>query len=52
VTGLLGSIFDFGSVYIQTAAAQPEFVFEFVPRPREVQDTLLDLLELKQEGTI
>lgn len=52
VTGILGSLFDFGSVYLQTAASVPEFQFENIPRPRDVQDTLLDLLEMKQKGTI
>lgn len=50
--GIFSSIFDYGNVYIQTAGAQREFVFDNVPRPRDVQDTLLDLLELKQEGKI
>ncbi len=48
--GVWAAIFDFGSVYIQTAAEQREFTFENVPRPRDVQDTLNDLLELKQNA--
>lgn len=52
VGGILGSMFDFGSVYLQTAATIPEFEFENVPRPRDVQDTILDLLEMKQKGDI
>lgn len=52
VAGFLGSIFDFGNVYIQTAGTNPEFVFENVPKPRIVQDTIQDLLEMKQEGTL
>lgn len=52
VGGILGSLFDFGSVYLQTAASVPEFEFENIPRPRDVQDTLLDLLEMKQKGEI
>jgi hypothetical protein len=50
--GVFSSIFDYGNVYIQTAGAKPEIVFDSVPRPRDVQDTLSDLLELKQEGKI
>lgn len=50
--GIFSSIFDYGNVYIQTAGAKPEIVFDSVPRPRDVQDTLSDLLELKQEGKI
>lgn len=52
VAGLLGSIFDFGTVYLQTAATIPEFEFVNIPQPRDVQDTILDLLELKQKGEI
>ncbi len=50
--GILSSIFDYGDVYIQTAATKPEFDFIGVPKPREIQDTLLDLLEMKQKGMI
>lgn len=50
--GAIGSIFDVGSVYIQTAGAQNEIEFSNVPRPRDIQDILFDLLELKQKGEI
>ncbi len=50
--GVIGSIFDVGSVYIQTAGAQNEIEFLNVPRPRDIQDILVDLLELKQKGEI
>ena len=50
--GVVGSIFDVGSVYIQTAGAQNEIEFSNVPRPREIHDILFDLLELKQKGEI
>lgn len=52
VAGIWGSIFDYGTVYIQTAGSKPEFEFINIPRPRDVQDTLLDLLEMKQKGQI
>ncbi|HNZ70531.1 MAG TPA: PH domain-containing protein [Candidatus Dojkabacteria bacterium] len=52
VNGFLGLLFDFGTVTIQTAGTKPEFEFDNVPRPRDVQDTLLDLLEMKQKGQI
>lgn len=45
--GMWASIFDFGTVYIQTAAEQREFEFDNVPRPRDVQDTITDLIEWK-----
>lgn len=50
--GALGSIFDIGTVYIQTAGATAEIEFDNIPRPREVQDILYDLLESKQKGEI
>ncbi len=50
--GILSSLFDFGDVYIQTAGTRPEFEFDGVPKPRVVQDTLLDLLEMKRKGVI
>lgn len=46
--GIWAAVFDYGSVYIQTAAEKREFEFKNVPRPRDIQDTILDLLELKQ----
>lgn len=46
--GMWAIIFDYGSVYVQTAAEQREFEFKRIPRPRDVQDTINDLLELKQ----
>jgi heat shock protein HspQ len=50
--GALGSIFDIGTVYIQTAGATAEIEFDNIPRPRDVQDILYDLLESKQKGEI
>jgi hypothetical protein len=45
--GMWASIFDYGNVFIQTAAEQREFDFKSVPRPRDIQDTISDLLETK-----
>lgn len=50
--GVIGSVFDIGTVYIQTAGATAEIEFDNIPRPREVQDILYDLLESKQKGEI
>lgn len=52
VYGLVGSAFDIGTVYIQTASATAEIEFQNIPRPSDVQDILSDLLELKQKGKI
>ena len=50
--GIVSSLFDIGTVYIQTAGAKAEIEFQNIPRPRDVQDILYDLLELKQKGNI
>lgn len=43
--GFWSVLFDFGTVYVQTAAEQREFELVNIPRPREVHDLLLDLIE-------
>jgi hypothetical protein len=45
----LASIFDYGNLYVQTAGAKNEFDFCNIPRPRDVQDTILDLRELRRK---
>lgn len=50
--GILGSFFDVGSVYIQTAGTAQNIEFTNVPRPRDIQDILIDMLESKQKGEI
>jgi len=50
--GLLGSFFDVGTVYVQTAGTSQNIEFQNVPRPRDVQDILIDMLESKQKGEI
>lgn len=48
--GILGTMFDFGTIYIQTAGERPEFEFEEVPKPALVVKVLQELrLEEKQE---
>lgn len=49
VVGILGMIFNYGTVYIQTAGSQNEFEFNNVIKPAIVQDTIMDLLELDQD---
>jgi ABC-type sugar transport system permease subunit len=47
--GALASVFDYGTVMVQTAAARPDIEFDNIPRPRDVQDVLLDLMEIAKE---
>jgi hypothetical protein len=50
--GILGSVFDVGTVYFQTAGASPEIEFDNIVKPRMVQDILYDLLDSKKKGKI
>ncbi len=43
VDGVLGSLFHFGNVHIETAAEQKRILFEKVPRPDVVTDKVQDL---------
>ena len=43
--GVLQTIFNFGSIVIQTAAEQREFEFDGVPNPAEVYDKITDLVQ-------
>ena len=45
VGGLFGIIFNYGDLYIQTAAEQREFDFLKIPNPAKVHDLLTDLVE-------
>lgn len=47
--GFFGTFFNYGNVYIQTAAERPEFEFEKVPRPDSVAQAILEQVR-KEEG--
>lgn len=47
--GFFGTFFNYGNVYIQTAAERPEFEFEKVPRPDAVAQAILEQVR-KEEG--
>ncbi len=44
-TGIFGTLFDYGNVYIQTAGTQERFEFENVPHPGRIEKQVLDLYE-------
>lgn len=46
--GLLSSVFDYGTVTVQTAGARVDIEFDNIPKPRDTQDVLLDLISLKR----
>ena len=50
--GFIGSLFDVGTVYFQTAGATPEIEFDNIGSPRVIQDILYDLLDSKKKGDI
>ncbi|OIP97915.1 hypothetical protein AUJ94_01185 [bacterium CG2_30_40_12] len=43
--GILQTMFNFGSIMIQTAAERREFEFDGVPNPSEVYDKITDLVQ-------
>lgn len=53
IKGVLGTFFNYGHVYIQTAGEQARFEFDHVPNPHQVAKLILDLYEkLPQEQKI
>lgn len=46
--GLFGSIFDYGTVYIQTAGATERFQFENVAKPSHISKVILEVFEQQQ----
>lgn len=45
ISGLLGNIFNYGTVYVQTAGSRERFEFDRVPDPGKINKMLLDLYE-------
>ena len=50
--GILATIFNFGTVSIQTAAERREFEFEFISHPAFVHDKISDLVTKTKHDTI
>ncbi len=48
--GVLGNIFDFGNVYVQTAGTVDRFKFENIPNPGLMAKTILDQYELRMHN--
>lgn len=47
VTGIIGSLLNFGSIQVQTAAAHVEFHIDDIPNPTEVERTIRSAQEEK-----
>ncbi len=50
ISGFLGTIFNYGSVEIQTSAEKREFEFENVSNPSKIRDIIADLVEEEKNG--
>lgn len=50
--GLLATIFDFGSVSIETAGEAPNLIFEKVPHPEQVVETIRSLTEIEKRESV
>ncbi|MBI2644587.1 PH domain-containing protein [Candidatus Uhrbacteria bacterium] len=49
VKGFFQTIFDFGNVYIQTAGEQERFVFENVPDPNGIANTVMKVIDQQKQ---
>ena len=45
IKGFFGNLFNYGTVYVQTAGTKQRFEFENVPDPNRIVKLLLDLYE-------
>ncbi|MEK7161996.1 MAG: PH domain-containing protein [Patescibacteria group bacterium] len=43
--GILGTIFNYGDIYVQTAGTVERFEFDNVPNPADIEKLILDLYE-------
>jgi membrane protein YdbS with pleckstrin-like domain len=50
--GPLSSIFDIGNVYIDTAGEGVDLTLRFVPKPRDVQEVINNLVDLANNGDL
>ncbi|MCK9415809.1 MAG: hypothetical protein PHG60_02060 [Candidatus Dojkabacteria bacterium] len=50
--GLLSSIFDIGNIYIDTAGEGIDLTLRFVPKPRNVQEVINNLVDLAHDGEL
>jgi len=50
--GFLSAVFDIGSVYIDTAGEGIDLTLKFVPKPRDVQEVINNLVDLAHNGEL
>ncbi len=46
---MIGNIFSFGCVYVQTAGKQERFTFDDVPHPDKIEQLIQDLCEVGEK---
>ena len=45
IRGILGTVFNYGTIYVQTAGRVTHFEFNNIPNPHRVAKLILDLYE-------
>ncbi len=50
--GILAAIFDFGNVNIETAGEKPNLIFEKIPHPEKVVETIRSLTEHEEGASL
>ncbi len=50
--GFIGNVFDVGNLDIDTAGHEIDFRLQLLPKPRELQDVINDLVDMKKKGEI
>jgi len=50
--GILAAVFNFGNVTVETAGEAPNLVFESIPFPEKVVETIRSLTEQTEEGAV
>lgn len=51
-SGIVGVLFDVGEVDIDTAGHEIDFELKHIPKPREIQNVVMDLIQMKKKGQI
>jgi hypothetical protein len=52
ISGILGTVFNYGDVFVQTAGNTERFEFSDVPNPAIINKLLLDLYEHIRQKTL
>lgn len=52
VKGFFQTVFDFGNVYIQTAGEQERFLFENVPDPNGIVNTIMKVVDQAKQKSL